>query len=85
MYWDTAAAGTSLLLFVCLGFWVAACLNRCFDPSHKNKMCGVPGAKIGHSQLCFVVIHNVIIIGANMYSAAPTRSLEGLSAGFLTP
>jgi hypothetical protein len=41
---------------------VAACLNRCFDPSHKNKMCGVPGAKIGHSQLCFVVIHNVIII-----------------------
>ena len=25
-------------------------------------MCGVPEAKIGHSQLCFVVIHNVIII-----------------------
>ena len=25
-------------------------------------MCGVPEAKIGHSQLCFVIIHNVIII-----------------------
>ena len=25
-------------------------------------MCGVPEAKIGRSQLCFVVIHNVIII-----------------------
>jgi hypothetical protein len=55
-------------LFV-LGFWVQVSLNRPLDPPYKNKMCGVPlgvpGAKIGHSQLCFVVIHNVIIILAN--------------------
>ena len=57
MYRDKAAAGcdlTTLRFLFVLGFWVAACLNRCFDPSHKNKMCGVTGAKIGHSQLCFV-------------------------------
>jgi hypothetical protein len=46
-------------------------------------MCGVPGAKIGHSQLCFVVIHNVIII-IGQESERKKPNMGGFEMAFLT-